>query len=367
MENSLMITDIIPPSEIEAELARIWESPEGTNKLRASLFNLIFYTKKKARQKYIQEISRKVVEKFPSRVIFISVDTETDKSYLNTHVSLISMTHGEVDVACDCIQIEVAGSHQERIPFVILPHLIPDLPIYVIWAEDPIEENPLFAQLKILANRMIFDSESTENLPQFAQKILELRTGLADLNWGRIESWRDLLTSTFYLKERLKQLKQASKIHIIYNAAQSEFYCHTLIQSIYMQSWLSTQLNWKLKNIQTEKGTLHFSYEREQGMVDIGIYPEKHENIKAGTIVSIDIETSLPSFFSFGRDLKAPHLVSMRFSTPVQCELPSKYIFAKDESGASLVKEICHKDSSQHFLNLLSKLKEIKELSFCEF
>lgn len=367
MESSLMATDIIPPSEIQTELTRLWENSEGTNKTRASLFNLIFYTKKKARIEYIRAIAKKVVEKFPSRIIFITIDTESAKSYLNTRVSMLSIPHGDIEVACDLIEIEAAGTHQERLPFVILPHIFPDLPIYVIWGEDPLEKSSLLDQLKGLATRMIFDSEATKNLPQFAENILRLKTSIADLNWARMESWRDLITSTFYLPERLDQLKKASKIHIIYNAEQTEFYWHTQIQSIYMQAWLATQLGWTLESIKTEKSILYFTYLRKDGKVEVKIYPEYHKNMKSGTIVSVDIETSSPSFFSFGRNLQLPSQVSMRFSNPTKCELPANYIFGKDESGASLVKEICHKESSQHFLNLLTKIKEIKELSFCEF
>ena len=41
-----MTLQIVSPSEINAELNKIWESLEGSNKMRASLFNLIFFTKK---------------------------------------------------------------------------------------------------------------------------------------------------------------------------------------------------------------------------------------------------------------------------------------------------------------------------------
>lgn len=337
-----MTLEIIRPSEIQSELQRLWDSFEKTNKNRASLFNLIFFTTKRARAEYVKLIAEKVVEKFPSRILFIIADPDAKTPYLNTRVNVVPINS---DIACDFIQIEVSGSYEERIPFLIYPNLLPDLPIYVIWAEDPCRSSTLLEQLMPLASRLIFDSDSTKNLPAFAKKLLQLQNAghtVADLNWGRIESWRDLLTSTFYTPDRLKELRNSSQISLFYNDIPSDFYTHTQTQALYLQTWLSTQMGWK-------KGSVKFT-----------LYPEKQVNQKPGTILSLDIETKDQHHYSFGRDLQLPHHVLMRFSTLEKCDIPLRYIFAKDESGSSLVKEICQRGTSQHFLNLLESLSNVK-------
>jgi len=363
-----MTTDIIPPSEIRSELIRLWESLESSNKVRASLFNLIFYTKKKLRAEYIRDISQKVLEKFPSRVIFITSDTEGD--YLNTRVSVLPVNEKESDIACDFIQIDVAGSQAQKVPFVLLPHIVPDLPVYVIWAEDPKEASPLFNEVKKLASRIIFDSEAISDLSTFSKNLLEIaktpNLDIADLNWARMESWRDLMASTFYTDKRLDQLRKTTKIQILYNARESDYTCHTQIQAIYLQGWLSAQLDWTLSNATQEKGKYTLTYARVGGEVEIVLYPEWQENIKAGDILSVDLETEDQHHFSFGRNLDMPHHVNMRLSTLEKCDIPLKYIFAKDESGGALVKEICHKGTSKHFLNLLKQIQDRKEFSNCE-
>lgn len=362
-----MSIEIVPPSEIQAELTRIWDSLEGTNKMRASLFNLIFYTKKKARAEYIKTISQKVIEKFPSRVLFITHDTEKQGDFLETGVSVLSASSGECDIVCDYIQIDFAGSYAQRVPFVLLPHILPDLPIYVIWAEDPSDPSPLFDSLKALSHRFIFDSEAVTDLGKFAKKLLSFQTNsscdIADLNWARMESWRNLMTSTFYTKERLAQLRKTSIIQILYNAQETDFYCHTKIQAFYLQGWLSTQLGWTFQSMQNEKEKWTLRYQRGKDPVEITLYPEWHPTLKSGTILSIDLETVDQEHFSFGRDLTTPHIVSMRFSTLEKCDIPLKYVFTKDESGQSLVKEICHKGTSEHYLNLLHSIQSRKELS----
>jgi len=362
-----MTADIISPSEISSELKRIWESLEGTNKMRASLFNLIFYTKKTARARYIHTISENVIEKFPSRVIFITEDESGNESYLNTRVMVTASPEGQNDIACDRIDIEVSGKHTERVPFVILPHILPDLPVYVIWAENPCVESHLFLQLQKLASRMIFDSESIERLNTFAEKLISFEHfEIADLNWARMESWRELLASTFYTKERLEMLRSTSRLQICYNAHESEAFCHTPIQSLYLQGWLAAQLNWQFDKVVREKGKWTLSYRADNHLIEVTLYPEDFPKLKPGCIVSVDLETQNQDHFSFGCNLDLPHLVSMRFSTLEKCDMPLKYVFGKEESGKSLIQEICHRGTSKHFLNLLQRLSQRKELFLCE-
>jgi glucose-6-phosphate dehydrogenase assembly protein OpcA len=337
METPLMVCTI------DAELTRIWESLEKSNKIRASLFNLIFFTKKSEHEKYFRTIAQRFIEKFPSRVIFITANSEDQ---LRSHVSVVPI--GEEGTACDFIEIDVGEKLLNRVPFVILPHILTDLPIYVIWAEES-TEGPLFDDLKQLANRMIFDSETTSNLSQFAANLLSLKCDVGDLNWARTENWRKLLASTFYTQERLSALKDCSHIQIVYNGQPT--------QALYLQGWLATQLGWKLKKIENKGGHFTIAYE---GQI-VTLHPEESKSLPSGIILSVDLQTSSQEHFSFGRDLQVPNQIHMRFSSLEKCDIPLLYLFAKEESGASLVKEICYKGTSKHFLHLLQQIKERKE------
>jgi len=217
---------------------------------------------------------------------------------------------------------------------------------------------------------MIFDSESIESLFTFAQKLIAIdQSGsveIADLNWARMENWRDLLASTFHTKERLRMLDKTSRVHILYNASKNPLTPHPQIQALYLQGWLATQLEWKFQTSSCEKGRWNLCYEYQGRQITLTLYPENQENLKPGSIISVNLETIDQDHFSFGCNLDMPHHVSMRFSTLKKCDVPLKYIFGKEESGKSLVKEICHRGTSKHFLNLLERLEERKEFSLCE-
>ncbi|HNA62105.1 MAG TPA: hypothetical protein PKW79_03415, partial [Rhabdochlamydiaceae bacterium] len=73
-------------SEISKELAKIWGDLEASNKMRASLFNLIVITPKNQRTPYIREITQKILKRFPSRLIFATIDSLTNT--FNASVSI---------------------------------------------------------------------------------------------------------------------------------------------------------------------------------------------------------------------------------------------------------------------------------------
>lgn len=369
MEDYLMNgPQLIAPGQIESELTRIWESLEGANKTRACLFNLIVYTEKNRRESYFHSVVQKVIEKFPSRVIFITADVEAKEGFLKTSVSVMSAGKGECDVACDLIQIEVSGEQQMRVPFLVLPHILPDLPVYLLWAEDPPHENPVTAQLEKLATRIIFDSESTTNLAQFAKTLLKhqesAHVDIADLNWARMESWRQLLSSSFYSAQALDQLKQAQKIQIKYNAHTTVSFSHTRIQAIYLQAWLACQLNWQLQTIRPDKDGLIFLYRSEKGSLEIALLSADYPKLAPGIIISLDMQTD-HEHFSFARDPEVPNHIAINFSSRDKCLLPTQFIFAKAESGQSLVKEICHKGTSSHYLKVLTFISKMEALTLC--
>lgn len=358
----------VSPSNIQNELNKIWESFETKTVTRACLFNLIFYTHKNHRTHYIERITQAVVEKFPSRVIFVTINKDAKEDYLKTAVSILPSSKGEFDVACDYIHIETGGSYQERVPFVVLPHILPDLPVYLVWAEDPNQEDPTCHQLEQFVDRLIFDSESSENLAHFATNALKhyekSQSDIADLNWARIEDWRDVFSMTFHSDEKLKKIESAQKIAIQYNSQETPFFCHTRIQAMYLQLWLACQLNWEFDAASNDKNTSVFKYKGRSGPIEITLSAVQEAKLPPGLILSAEIQTAQNESFSFKRNAKLLHQITFEHSTSSQCDLPFHYVFTKVESGHSLVKEICHRGTSEHYLKVLNLLKKM-EKSVC--
>ncbi len=360
---------IVQPSQIESELEQIWDSFQGTNKMRACLFNLIIYAKKSQRINYLTQIAQKVIEKFPSRIIFVTFDDKAGKNTLKTAVSVMTADEGESEIACDLIEIEVSQDLHNRVPFLILPHILPDLPIYLVYGDDPAVKNPVSEKLEKFSNRIIFDSESTSDLPSFARAVLahhdKSHADVADLNWARTEGWRELFSGVFKSEDDLNMLKKAEKITIAYNCEESDYLCHTNIQSIYLQAWIAARLEWSLKEIKKGSQSLSLIYNGSSHDIQVTLKPAKMENVSAGRILSIKVETDQNCHYSFERSQRCSHHVVISKSDTYACALPSQYVLDRDVSGQSLVKEICHKGTSGHYLEMIQSLSEIKNERLC--
>ncbi len=366
----MTIQQIVSPDQIEKQLQSIWEALVKENKMRASLFNLIVYTHLSARTDYFRSIVQKVIEKFPCRILFISFDPDTSQSYLKTAVSVVTPSQAETTIACDNIDIGVAGSEIEKVPFLLLPHILPDLPVYLLWAEDPSHNNPLFQPLLNMARRVIFDSEAADNLLSFSQTVLDLhrvqKIEIADLNWARTEGWRDLLASTFDSDERIAQLKSLNALSISYNARETEFFCHLKIQSIYLLTWLSSQLGWTFLHSKALENKVFFTFQLpDQSCPEFSIQSERWEKLGPGTIISVNLSSKDEHVYTCARIPEQYHHVTIQISTPHQCDLPYQFVLGQTATGQSLVKEICTKGTSSHYLKMLEKLQGIDKDKLC--
>jgi len=362
----MTLQEVAPPL-IGVQLDKMWDAMTGSGagKMRASLFNLIFFTENNQRAAYFRNIAQKVIEKFPSRVIFITDDPTSSKDFLKTSISaMFSSGEGIGETACDQIVIDVSGCSREKIPSIVLPHILPDLPVFLIWAGDPCREHQLSTKLEPLASRMIFDSESSEHLLCTAEKILSKKTILevADLNWARTENWRSLFSTMFHSNKRLQELKDASNIQIVYSCKQTSFISKTEIPSLYLQMWLAVQLGWTLTQAETTKEGSCFRYQKQEGSVQIRLISDHSGSFFSSEILSVTISTSKGSEFIFSRSKETPQQVKVQICSTEACDLPFAYLLSRGESGQSLVREICHKGTSTHFLRTLQALVQMKTI-----
>ncbi len=341
-------TQIVSPANIQSALDDLWNAKDNKNKMRASLFNLIFCVTQSPREEYIRKIAHKLVEKFPSRVFLLSLDPSSTTP-LQTSVSVISTKQGEFDITCDFIEISASQKDEGKIPFLLLPNIVPDLPVFFVCSEDPSRSSALCDALQEFATRIIFDSESAEDLQIFAKTVLEKKKifggEVADLNWARLETWRSLVTSTFANQEAIDKFQQATNLTITYNAQETPSFCHTSIQSIYLQAWIASCLKWqKIENL---------TYRAKDHIVTIKLKEIKDPLLPPGMIISLDIEIADKERFFFFRKKESPNQISFEHSTSAECSIPIRLQISKGESGQSLVKEICQKGTSQHYIETL--------------
>lgn len=361
MENSVdrvNARELVEPSKIEERLAEIWKSLAELHKTRASLFNLIVFTKFTPRTDYIRQIVERVIKNYPSRILFISCEEKTDNSFLKVAISVVPTGEKEnQEFFCDNIDIGVTKDQLERVPFLIIPHLLPDLPCYLLWAEDPCQEEAIFSPMMKLSKRIIFDSESAEDLACFAKTVLTLHRNsqkdVADLNWARIEPFRDLIATHFHDPNNIYYLQKVDSITIEYNSKESDFFSHLTIQSLYLSTWLAGRMQLELKEKKKEGDTLLLIYKGEKSRWKVTLSPKEQKSFIPGAILSLTFSAK-NDLFSFTRE-NPEEVIIKRFSEK-KCELPLRHLIGERKTGHSLTKEITYRGTSFHYLETLLQL-----------
>ncbi len=344
----MISTSSIQPKEILAKLSSLSEKLQSSHLTRACLFNLIVYAKKDGREAYLYSVARSIIRKFPCRLIFITEEENPQESFLSTYVCDLR-PEGESSTFCDMIHFDVGGEHTNRIPFVILPHLIADLPVYLLSGD----ETPLTHALQNNATRTIFDSECTQDFSAFTKRLLAIyrsnHADIGDLNWARTASWRSLFSHTFSTPEKLSSLLKAKELTIQYNQEGHA------IPSLYFQGWLATRLKWHFES----KTDSSYHYVSPQGPVTVHLLPTSQKSLPHGRIVSVSLKSYDNEEIRFQRQEISPETIQIRYTSLNSCELPILYKFTKEHSGPSIVHEIYNVGTSPTFLKVLQFLSTL--------
>lgn len=348
---------------IEQELERLWEEVEGKNKVKAALLNLIVYLKDPQHANYVDRVTQFVMQRFPCRVIFIMADPEAKEEYLRTTVSVKTISEGEQPISCDQIHIAFSPAHKERVPFLIFPHLLPDLPICLLWEGDPTDEPTIFPALEKCATRLIFDPDSLEELPQFARFVLDLTErfagDIADQKWGCTEGWRNVVRQAFRTAENIDQIRTTRTLRIDYTTRKTDFPRDPRIQAIYLQGWLAAQLEWEFVGIGSKGEKTELSYRGGGGEVVVELIPHANDQEPFGTIMAIDLLSHNGGHFNFTHDPSGSY-VKVKSDSPEKCEIPYTLYLPHLRREESFAHEVLRTGMSRHYYNMLRKLERVE-------
>jgi glucose-6-phosphate dehydrogenase assembly protein OpcA len=328
-------------------------------KIRASLFNFIIYTEDDRRVGYFTDLVKNVVKRFPCRILFIK-KSDSPHDFFSIKDSIIEANDGE-DI---CLQttIEVGGNKINDVSYLIFPYLVPDLPNYLLWGQDPTKESSILPYLQRYASRLIFDAEGADNLAQYAHvvldKIEEMEIDVTDLNWARFGGWRNVFFLTFDTADKIRQLKSASDITIVYNNKSGDTFTHDEAQAVYLQAWLATQLNWKYKGVTRNDSSTHIEYSTGKNTIFFELKPVREETFNPGSIIHVDINAKGANHYSLLRRKEAPQVVGVVASNADVCDLPFNIPLSNQQQGISFTKETLYGSTSPNYkamLNTLSK------------
>jgi len=316
--------------------------------MKRHLFNLIVYLRQKSPSKHFQQIVQAFTEKYPCKALFIQCGSNAKD---------LEVTNG----GDDTVTIKVPESLLYRAPFVLLPRLISDLPIYLVWGENPTAENEILPALQKIATRFVYDSEEAQDLIDFTgkmlEKITELKIDFMDISWASVSGWRDAIAETFHSPEKLDYLSQCNQLVIKYNTRSTDGSHHPAIQAIYLQGWLAAQLGWKFEEIAYHDAIL-LKYSLPKATLNVSLVAQDRATIEGGKVFELEFQglNQLNTTLSLAEKQSK---ITVYLSTPEKCELPFSHPIPDMSKGLTAMKEVFYYRASQHYINMLKTLATI--------
>jgi len=350
-------------STISSKLSQLRHQQDQASALKACLFNLVVYSQDKCRSTYLQEFIKSVVKYFSCRIIFVEGDHSTDPDHLGATVSAETAGKKDLATACERITIEAGKSYLSRVPFIVLPLLIPDLPVFLLWGLNPTIDNKVLPPLKKIATRFIFDSETVEDLPRFCATLTDKNSEdaqeMIDMNWARLSGWRKVMPQVFDSSEKISQLTSTKTLRITYNAKVNDCFQRNEWQALYFQGWLATQLGWKPQGIKRNHQGLQISYSNDANeQVTVAVVGKEHASSSPGVLLNVDINTYDKTHLTLTNNEKAQQVL-IEASTPHHCQVPYSLALLDTEHGPYFIREVFYEPVSHHYVKMLQVLKQL--------
>ncbi len=243
---------------IEKGLTNLWQAAakprNGESEppvMRACVLNLVIFADSGTRLAPVTDVITKLTWSYPCRAIVLVSEpqnpTNDMQASISTHCQQPSPNAKKV--CCEQITIRGLGQGSERLPSMVLPSLVPDLPVVLWWPGDPTMDGQTFERLLEDTDRFISDSshfaDPIRSLNQLAN-LIEARPRLAisDFNWARLTPWRGLVAQFFDEPQMLPYLSNVDSIEVEYVVAAANEQPN-LAMSLLLTSWLADKLGWQ--------------------------------------------------------------------------------------------------------------------------
>lgn len=327
------------------------------NQIHASLFNLVVYSAGPRRTTFLRDIVSMVIERFPCRIFFIEEDPQSTTPTLIVTATQERIKKGDTYILCDEIKITSTKDLLKRVPFIVLPHFVPDLPIFLLWGQDPNQDTEIFPHLEKYASRLVFDAECSSNLQQFCKTMMahRFRMEVMDLNWALTSGWRRVFAQTFDTEQKFDFLRNAKTIQILYNRKDSNWLHQHETQAAYLQGWLAAKCGWRFIRKETVGENIRLIYSHSQGELALELSSASCEELNPGAIIAVELDLNIDQHYHMFRPKNASK-VRVEISSLETCELPC-IISLPNLRG--FLQEIFYQKTSEDYLNMIQAIAPI--------
>lgn len=298
---------------VERELNHLWAENAGARDeegalMRARVLNLLVYVSSDESLGEVNELLSEVTAAHPCRALVMVAEQQAEDNDIEMFVSSYCQSSGDTrHLCCEQVTLKACGRFTVELPSAAGPLLVPDLPVFLWWREQPRLGDEVFRKLSRASDRVIVDSADFRQpyvdlfaLDELLQKERARHTGVSDLNWARLTSWRGLLANLYDVRENLAALDKISRVRIEYVAPEYERE-KIAPKALILAGWLMSRLGWRVsdKREAVETGGHAVHVEREGREIIIEFESVERSSEMSGWIASIELSATEPSPYTF--------------------------------------------------------------------
>ncbi|MGI8586584.1 MAG: glucose-6-phosphate dehydrogenase assembly protein OpcA [Chloroflexia bacterium] len=337
----------VPVNSIDRELIQLWKSTTigGDNEGKVSVtlmrvMNLVVYVEDEARAVSANAVIDQIVCRHPCRTIMItnvSGGTGQDQPpgpgaaiaadrELNAHLSAhCQLSDADGKQVC-CEQITIHSETEpalSRVSNLALNLLITDLPVFLWWASGAPFNNMVLTHLEDSIDRLVVDSAGfadpivgltalARTLDPSFQHQTAVRHAPGDLNWGRLEGWREATAQIFDTPDYRASLWKIGSVEVQY-AAPAEGAEPNPTQALLFAGWLASRMGWEFHGtmpggVRGKPGDFMLTMRQGVRSIPLGLRATPGKADYPGGILGLRLTTNDPSPLTFGIRLDAEGL-----------------------------------------------------------
>lgn len=292
------------PGEIDALLERQRRSQQpadgGRPLVRASVANMVVVTHSRADgQRALAEVES-LGRWAPSRCVALIAEPPPAHGRQRVR-AWARAVHRHPELVWEEVVVQT-NVDPNRLPAVVLPLLLPELPVFTWWFGTPPFGQAVFEELTSVSDRLIVDSaafaDPAADLVRLARAVPTLQPALSDTVWGRLTAWRELLAAPFGgppLREAVERICRL-RIDAVEPTAGLE-----------LAGWFASRLGWRLDHAELTDDERSARYTTPAGTCQVRIAA----TLGAGTLTAVELDVGCDNGLATVRvEARPKHLVA---------------------------------------------------------
>lgn len=263
----------VDPRAIEEEFARIWAETSGAgfdeSSIRLRVLNFVALAHDGTEVDRFEQTMQLLPERHPCRGILAL----TAGSYRALEATISAhcwrSSGGKRHLCSEEVLLTGATSQEREMASSVLALLVPEVPV-AVWIIGSMDGGGyLMTELFKAADRVFFDSARSATPDAEYRAALSVRdeydVELADLAWGRGETWRVLTAQLFDGEDGSRELSQLQSIEIASGSGRSD--------ALLLAGWFVSRLGLTLADIAHEGDRIDATLYKHSGGVRLVVTP----------------------------------------------------------------------------------------------